>query len=203
MSDCGCHVENAQSAPERRAVTVALVLNATMFVVGSIAGWIAHSSGLLADALDMLSDSFAYAITLVAIGRTAVFKARAATVSGWILAVLGAGVIVDTIRRAFGSEEALGWIMVGSSGLSLIVNMVVLRMLARFRRGEVHLRASWIFTRADVVANVGVILAAVLVLIFHNRWPDTVIGLVIGAYVIKEAFEILKEARESGAEARH
>ena len=52
------------------------------------AGWIAQSTGLLADALDMLSDATAYAIGLVAIGRTARFKANAAALSGGILLVL-------------------------------------------------------------------------------------------------------------------
>ena len=201
MADCGCHVENTQSAPERRAVTIALVLNATMFVVGAVAGLIAHSSGLLADALDMLSDSLAYGIALVAIGRSQLFKRRAATASGAILALLGVGVLIDTIRRALGSAEPIGWIMIGSSTLSLIVNLIVLRMLSGFRKGEVHLRASWIFTRADVVANVGVIIAAALVMSIGSRWPDTIVGLAIGAYVIKEAMEILMESRKEQGRA--
>ena len=201
MADCGCHIENTESAPERRAVTIALVLNATMFVVGAVAGLIAHSSGLLADALDMLSDSLAYGIALVAIGRSPLFKRRAATASGAILALLGVGVLIDTIRRALGADEPIGWIMIGSSTLSLIVNLIVLRMLSAFRKGEVHLRASWIFTRADVVANVGVIIAATLIMGIGSRWPDTIVGVAIGAYVIKEAMEILTEAREGQGRA--
>ena len=195
MSDCGCQVSSAQSTSERRAVTLALVLNATMVVVGVLAGVIARSSGLLADALDMLADSLAYALALVAIHRSHEFKRRAAVVSGWLLAALGASVLFDTTRRAFGSPAPEGWIMIASSMLSLVVNLTVLRMLSAFRKGEVHLRASWIFTRADVIANAGVILAAGLVMVLDSRWPDTVIGLAIGAYVVKEALEILKEAR--------
>jgi Co/Zn/Cd efflux system component len=187
-----------QTAHERRAVTWALVLNATMFVVGALAGWIAHSSGLLADALDMLSDSFAYAIALIAIGRTGDFKRKAASATGIVLVVLGALVLVDTLRRAFGADEPLGWIMIAAATVSLIVNVTVLRLLAPFQEGEVHLRASWICTRADVVANIGVIVAAGLVLLLNSNIPDVVIGLAIGSYVIKEAFKILAEARESG-----
>ena len=196
MSDCGCHVESATTAPERRAVTIALILNAAMFVVGMAAGLIAGSSGLLADALDMLSDSLAYAISLVAIGKSGLFKRRAATISGLLLAILGVAVIVDTIRRALGDESPLGWIMIASGVASLIVNTYVLRLLSPFRKGEVHLRASWIFTRADVVANLGVIVAAALVLLTRSNLPDVIVGLAIGAYVVKEAMEILREARE-------
>src|SRR5690606_249603 len=73
------------NAQERRILWIALALNAAMAVVGGVAGWIADSTGLLADALDMLSDATAYAIGLIAIGRTARFKANAALLSGSVL----------------------------------------------------------------------------------------------------------------------
>ena len=92
MSDCGCHHE-AKNAGERRVLWIALGLNAVMAVVGGFTGWIAQSTGLLADALDMLSDATAYTIGLIAIGRTARFKANAAWLSGSILLVLGLGVL--------------------------------------------------------------------------------------------------------------
>lgn len=141
---------------------VSLVLNATMFVVGITAGLIAHSSGLIADALDMLADTFAYGIALLAVSRGPRFKRNAAYSSGWILAVLGLGVLLDTGQRALGESEPVGWIMIASASASLAVNLMVLRLLAPFRKSEVHLRASWLFTRADVIANIGVIAAALL-----------------------------------------
>ena len=71
-------------------------------------------------------------------------------------------------------------------------------MLTPLKSGEVHLRATWLFTRADVVANLGVILAGVLVFMLDKPHPDFVIGTVIGLYVIKEAIEILRDARSEG-----
>lgn len=196
MSDCGCHHE-AKNAQERKILMIALALNATMAVVGGIAGWIGQSTGLLADALDMLSDATAYAIGLVAIGRTASFKANAATLSGIALLLLGLGVLFEVGRRVvYGAEPASGW-MIGTAAVSLIVNMSVLRMLAPLKSGEVHLRATWIFTRADIVANVGVIVAGMLVFWLRSPISDYVIGTLIGLYVVKEAGEILVEARRA------
>lgn len=195
MSDCGCHADNVKSEAERRVVRWALVLNAAMFVIGGTAGLIAHSSGVIADALDMLADASAYAIALVAVGKPALFKQRAATASGWILAILGASVVIDATRRAFGESEPDAWIMLPIATLSLIVNATVLRLLHPFRKGEVHLRATWIFTRADVIANLGVIVAALVVLATGTRWPDLAIGVAIGLYVLREAVEILRDAR--------
>lgn len=196
MSDCGCRIENVASAQERRAILIALVLNAAMFAVGTIAGLIADSSGLLADALDMLADALAYGIALLAVNRSSVFKRNAAFSSGWILGVLGLGVLIDTARRAVGEAEPVGWIMIASAAASLVINVTVLRLLSPYKKGEVHLRASWIFTRADVIANLGVIAAAVLVMATMSGIPDLVVGFAISLYVVKEAVEILRDARD-------
>ncbi len=201
MSDCGCHHE-AKTAQEQRILLIALALNAAMAVIGGAAGWIAESAGLLADALDMLSDATAYAIGLVAIGRTARFKANAALLSGSVLLLLGLGVLVEVGRRIFyGAEPLSGW-MISTALLSLVVNFIVVRMLAPLKYAEVHLRATWLFTRADVVANIGVILAGALVLGLGSPYPDFIIGALIGLYVIKEAVGILGDARRARRETR-
>ena len=196
MSECGCHVEATTDPGQRRALWIALALNALMAVVGSILGWIAQSTGVLADALDMLADAAAYAIGLAAIGRSLRFKQRAAYWSGGILLLLGLGLLIETGRRGLVGSEPVGGLMLLAAGISLVVNLIVLRLLQRFKQSEVHLRATWIFTRADVVANLGVLVAAGLVAITGSRFPDLLVGGAIGAYVVKEAIEILREARE-------
>lgn len=195
MSDCGCEAPEVKTEQERRVLRIALGLNAAMAVIGGLAGWIAQSTGLLADALDMLSDATAYAIALLAIGRSALFKIRAATLSGGILLVLGLGVLFEVGRRLIYGAEPLSEWMIGTAILSLVVNLTVLRLLAPMRSGEVHLRATWLFTRADVVANLGVIFAGLLILWLGVPHPDYVIGTLIGLYVVKEAVEILRDAR--------
>jgi Co/Zn/Cd efflux system component len=203
MSDCGCGPPETVNSKERRILIIALALNAAMAVIGGVAGWIAQSAGLLADALDMLSDATAYSIGLLAIGRSVRFKINAAYLSGSLLLLLGVAVLVEVGRRVvFGAEPLSGW-MIGTALLSLIVNLIVLRLLTPLKSGEVHLRATWIFTRADVVANVGVILAGALVLWLSSPYPDFVIGSLIGLYVIKEAAEILLDARADARRSSH
>jgi cation diffusion facilitator family transporter len=200
VTDCGCEAPEVKTDQERRVLVIALVLNAAMAVIGGLAGWIGQSTGLLADALDMLADAAAYSIALLAIGRTALFKIRAATLSGTILLVLGVGILFEVGRRLlYGADPVSEW-MIGTALLSLAVNLTVLRLLAPMKSGEVHLRATWLFTRADVVANLGVILAGLLVLWLSVPYPDFVIGTLIGLYVIKEAIEILRDARSEANE---
>jgi len=196
MTECGCHAEASNEA-ERRILRLALVLNATMFVVGIVAGLIAQSMGLIADSLDMLADASAYGIALVAWQRSANFKASAATLSGTLLLILGAGVVAGVVwRLVVGSHPEGAWMM-GIAFIALIVNATVLRLLERFRHGEVHLRATWLFTRVDVIANLAVIVSGLVVLLLHSAVPDLVIGTAIACYVLKEALGILREAKEA------
>ena len=183
--------------PERSVLRIALMLNGAMFVIGLAAGLVAGSVGLIADSLDMLADALAYGLSLAAIGRSTHFKARLARTSGILLLALGLGVGFEALRRAFGVEQPDSLIMAITALLSLIVNVTVMRLLARYRRGEVHLRAAWIFTRADVVANVAVILSALIVWASGSHYPDLIVGLAIAVYVVREAAEILREARQS------
>ncbi|MDE2085629.1 MAG: cation transporter [Xanthomonadaceae bacterium] len=197
MSDCGCHAEATNEA-ERRILRVALALNAAMFVIGLIAGVMAQSMGLVADSLDMLADASAYGIALLAWHRSAGFKASAATLSGTLLLILGASVMAGVLWRGLtGSHPEGGWMM-AIACVSLVVNATVLRLLGRFRQGEVHLRATWLFTRVDVIANLAVIVSGLLVLLVHRSAPDLIIGAAIALYVLKEAIGILREAKEAG-----
>ena len=197
MADCGCSDARADTPAQKRVLKIALALNATMFIVGMTAGLIAGSSGLIADALDMLADATAYAIGLAAVHRGPQFKAKAARTSGCLLLLLGVGVLLDSGRRALFGEQPEGWIMIAIASIALIVNSSVLRLLSKERSPDVHIRATVIFTRVDVIANIAVIVSGVIVLATGFRFVDLVVGAAIGAYVIKEALEILGDAKEA------
>ncbi|MGJ3647088.1 cation diffusion facilitator family transporter [Sphingomonas sp. GlSt437] len=196
-SDCGCTPVAPDTKSQRRVLHIALGLNAMMFVVEVTAGLLANSTGLLADGLDMLADASAYAIALTAIGRSGRFKANAATLSGVLLLILGLGVIIDAVRRIISGELPEGLWMIGIAAAALAVNATVLRLLSKERNQEVHMRTTWIFTRADVVANTALILAGIAVVLTGIRYFDLIVGIGIGLYVVKEAIEILSEAREA------
>lgn len=199
MAECGCTPVTPETAEQRRTLKLALALNAVMFVVETTSGIIGHSTGLIADGLDMLADAAAYAVALLAIGRSGVFKSNAAMASGILLLVLGCAVLLDVVRRAISGEPPEGLLMVVVASVALVVNATVLKLLGRYRDGEVHLRATWIFTRADLIANVAVIASGIAVLATEIRALDLIVGAGIGLYVIREAVEILADARASRA----
>jgi len=173
-----------------------------MFVVEVATGITARSTGLIADGLDMLADASAYAIALAAVGRGIGFKTNAATLSGLVLLLLGLGVLFEVVQRLLTGEAPEGAWMIVVAAAALAVNATVLRLLSRQRQDEVHIRATWIFTRADVVANVAVILSGIAVLLTGVRYFDLVVGAAIGLYVAREALEILRDARTAKSQAQ-
>lgn len=195
MAGCGCEVE-VSSRQQSRVLIVLLLINATMFVAEFGAGWLSDSTALIADSLDMLADAVVYGIALYAVGRTALHKAKAAHISGVFQLLLGLGVAVDVTRRAvFGSEpESLFMIVVGFA--ALVANVICVVLISRHRHGDVHMRASWIFSTNDVLANLGVIIGGLLVLWSGSHWPDLFIGLLISLLVMRGGILIIRQARE-------
>lgn len=196
MSDCDCEFEAGNSV-ERGTLTIVLTINAVMFVLEFTAGLLAESTGLTADSLDMLADASVYAISLYAVGRHARIRGRAALGSGVVQILLGTGVLVDVLRRFLGDSEPVSFIMATVGAIALTANVACLLLLAKHRHGDVNLRASWIFSTNDVIANSGVILSGVLVWWTGTRYPDLVIGLVISALVVRGGIRIIREARHS------
>jgi len=193
MSSCGCEVE-IKDKEQSRVLIVLLAINGVMFVAEIIAGVVADSTALIADSLDMLADATVYAIGLYAVGRSLTAKAKAAHISGIFQVILGLGVLIDIVRRfIIGSEpESLMMIVVGT--VALIANTICLKLIYKHRQGEVHMRASWIFSKNDVIANLGVIIGGILVAWLASPWPDLIIGLIIATVVVRGGLHIIKDA---------
>ena len=195
MSEC-CAVE-ARNRQERILLWTVLLLNAVMFVVEFAAGWLARSSGLMADSLDMLADVLVYSVSLYAVGKALAQKAKAALLNGSLQMVLGISVFLHIGWRIWEGSipqtDIMGWI----AALALVVNTVCFALLYRFRSGDVNMRASWLCSRNDMLANVGVLVAAWLVQAWSSAWPDYVIAALIAGVVVHSSYSVLMQAKKS------
>ena len=189
--DCNIDIKNKE---ESRVLIILLGINAIMFIIEITLGIISESTALIADSLDMLADATVYGIGLYAVGKHVLVKVKAAHISGVFQILLGLAVLIDVIRRViFGSEpESLLMIYVGIA--ALIANTICLRLIAKHKEGEVHMRASWVFSKNDVIANIGIILGGVLVHLLDSRFPDLIIGLAISIIVIRGGLHIVKDS---------
>ena len=150
--------------------------------------------GLVADSLDMLADSFVYGISLFAVGGTLLKKKQIAKLAGYFqitLAIIG---FVEILRRFFGNEKLPDFsTMIVISMFALIANGACLYILQKSKsKEEAHMKASMIFTSNDVIINLGVIIAGVLVKYLNSSKPDLIIGSIVFVLVIQGAFRILK-----------
>ena len=177
---------------EAGVLRVLLGINAVMFAVELVAGWSAESTGLIADSLDMLADAVVYGLALYAVGQAAHVKARAAHLSGVFQGLLAVGVFADVLRRFATGSAPEPPTMISVSTLALVANVSCLFLLAKHRDGEAHMRASWIFSTNDVLANLGVIAAGALVAWTGSPLPDLVVGTAIAALVLVGAFRIFR-----------
>ena len=183
---------------QRRTLLIVLILNALLFVGLGIGGLVADSSALLANAVDHASDSVVYLISLVAIGRAASWKRGAARLSGILLLVFAAGVLIDVGRRWWFGTEPVGWTMMGLALVAAIVNLICLVLLRRDQSGDVNMEAAETFSLNDFASNGGILVAGGLVMWLDQAWPDLVVGMLVAAIAVKGGIEILRSASDEG-----
>jgi len=115
---------------------------------------------------------------------------------GWVsVLALGLLIFVDVVRRVFMGSEPVSSFMMGVGVIALIANVYCLMLIQKHKDGEVHMRASWVFSKSDVIANTGVIVAGLLVWVTGSRWPDLIIGCLIALVIFNGARHIILDAR--------
>lgn len=178
----------------RNVLVTVLAINAVLFVVEASAGVLANSTALLADSLDMLGDSFVYGFSLYVLWRSAAWKAKAAFLKGVIMAVFGAGVLIQAFYKATAGALPVAETMGVIGLLVLLGNGLCCFLLSRHRSDDLNMRSTWLCSRNDIIANLSVLVAALGVKIFDASWPDILVGASIAALFVKSAFTVLRES---------
>lgn len=181
---------------QRKLLIIVLLINFSLFVLELTMGFLANSMGLIADSLDMLADALVYGLSLYAVGKAVTQKKNVAKMSGYLqigLAVFG---VVEVVRRFLGAgEEPSFTLMITISLIALAGNVASLFVLQRTRSEDANMKASWIFTSNDVMVNISVIVAGILVFLSGSELPDLLVGAAVFCLVGYGAFRILKLSR--------
>jgi Co/Zn/Cd efflux system component len=185
---------NQTSSTARSLLWLALGINASMFAVEVIAGLIAGSVSLHADALDFLGDSFNYAISIAVLTLALTWRARAALLKGATMGVLGLWVIGEAAWHVYIGRIPEPIVM-GAVGLAaLLANAIVALMLYRFRDSEANLRSAWICSRNDVIGNLAVLLAALGVFGTRALWPDVVVAMAMATLALQGGVTVIRQS---------
>lgn len=188
-------VELAQlRAKQSRVLYIVLAVNAVMFLVEFIAGWIANSTALLGDSLDMFGDASVYALTLFVLHRSVRARAGAALVKGGFMLLFGVLVVADALHKLILQEVPSADWMGAIGTLALIANGYCFALLYSHRSDDLNMRSTWLCSRNDLLANSSVIIAAGMVVLTGSLWPDVLVGLAIAALFLHSAGQVIREA---------
>lgn len=184
----------AKQVDQRRVLVIVLLINAVMFVVEFGAGIVAGSTALMADATDMLGDALVYGVSLYAISRSNRWKAGAAAFKGMFILLLGLGIVVNVAVKLSSGVPPSSTLMLLFGGAALVANLICLSLLWRFRKQDVNMASTFECSRNDVIANCGVLVAAVAVAVLSSPWPDIIVGVAMAAVVLRSAIRVLGDA---------
>jgi Co/Zn/Cd efflux system component len=205
VSRCGCDDDvkfDGVSTVYKQVLWAVIAINATMFVVEMVAGHLAGSQALKADALDFLGDTATYAISLFVIGLPMIWRTRAAFLKGFSLGLMGLWVLGSTAYHVLvlGVPQAEVMGMVGF--LALAANLTSVLLLLKYRDGDANVRSVWLCSRNDAIGNLAVIVAASGVWATGTAWPDLIVAGVMASLFLWSSIQIIRQARHELAHAK-
>jgi cation diffusion facilitator family transporter len=179
---------------QAKVLKLVFAINFAMFFIEFFQGWMARSTALMADSLDMLGDAFVYGFSLYVLAKSDLWKARAATLKGVIMLGFGLFVLAEAIHKilhpVLPQSETMG--MIGL--LALVANLVCLWLLYAHRQDDINMQSTWLCSRNDIIANSSTLVAAYLVTKLNSWWPDIIVGTLIASLFLKTSIGVLRSA---------
>lgn len=197
MKDC-CDSKidelRGDASGQTRTLKIVFAINLFMFVVEVVWGWLAQSTALLADSLDMLGDAFVYAMSLYVVHQGLKAKARVSFLKGLIMFGLAAFIFGEAVWKYIEGSSPEPEIMGIVGVAALISNLLCLVLLFRHRKDDLNMQSTWLCSRNDIFANAGVLIAALLVHLFQSNIPDLAIGVVIATIILNSSWSVIRRA---------
>jgi Co/Zn/Cd efflux system component len=188
-------------AGQRGTLLAVLAINAVMFFVIAAAAFYGRSSALLSDSLDNLGDALTYGLSLYAVSRGTVAKARVALVKGGLIFVAAGTVAAQIVYRLL-AHTVPEYVVMGSFSLvGLAANALCLFLLWRHRREDVNMSSVWECSRNDIASNLSVFVAAAAVWLTGSGWPDIVVAACLALLLMRSATRVIASARAEIREA--
>jgi cobalt-zinc-cadmium efflux system protein len=183
------------------AITINMLLTLAQIIGGVISG----SLSLIEDAFHNFSDAASLLIALVArkIGRKPAdhFKSfgykRAEIIATLInlvtLFIVGIYLIYEAFWRLYEPQIIEGWIVVIVASIALMIDIITAMLTYSMSKNSINIRAAFLHNVSDALASIGVIVAGTLIIMYEWYWSDTVLTLIIAAYVLYQVITLLPQ----------
>jgi len=198
---------HAASLPDfGRAFAMGIGLNTALVAGQAIAGILAHSTALLADAGHNFGDVLGLVLAWWAsrLARSAptaryTYGLRSASI---LAAVTNAAVLLVTmgmlaweaISRRAEPHPVSGWTVIVVAGIGVVVNAISAWPFLAGRQHDLNVRAAFQHLAADAGVSLGVVVAGIAMLLTGHMWIDPVVGLLIVGAVIWSTWNLLRES---------
>ncbi len=184
----------------KRVLWTVIAINGAMFLTEMIAGELAGSQALKADALDFLADTVTYGLSLAVIGASLSTRAMAALFKGFSLFVMALWVLGSTVYHTLILGVPSAGMMGAIGFLALAANVASVGLLMPYKDGDANVRSVWLCSRNDAIGNIVVMAAALGVWGTSSAWPDLAVAALMAGIFLTSSVQILRQA---WAEYRH
>lgn len=187
----------------KRILWTVIAMNGAMFLTEMVAGHVAGSQALQADALDFLGDTVTYGLSLTVIGASLRARSTAALFKGASLALMALWVLGMTIYHTLVIGLPRAEVMGVIGFLALAVNMGSVLLLLPYKDGDANVRSVWLCSRNDAIGNVVVMIAALGVWGTSTKWPDLAVAGFMAVMFLSSSTQILRQAWAEYRESKH
>jgi len=189
-----------------RPLILALTITISFAVFELVGGWLSGSLGLMSDSGHMFTDALALALSLGA----AIISTRESTerqtfgflrveivvalINGIVLIAVSAIILYESYQRYLEPHPIDGPLMLGVAAVGLVANLLGALTLRGHTHDNLNVKGAFLHVLGDLLSSVGVIIAAVLILLYNIQIADPIISAVIGVVIMYSALGVVRQS---------
>ncbi|WP_047552209.1 cation diffusion facilitator family transporter [Methylotenera sp. G11] len=195
MADCcenkACALE-AMKVKQSKILKIVLLINIFLFCLTAFYGWAANSTGLMSESIDDFGDAVTYALSLYVVYKSNQVKAKVAFVKGCLILLGALFVLSQVVLHLIDNTVPVFETMGAVAFVALLLNFSCYFLLTKYREQDINMRSVWECSRNDILNNVAIMVASILVWITNLGWADIAVGLVLSVMLLGSSFRVLK-----------
>jgi len=193
---------------KEKNLIITMILNFIITLVELIGGLLSGSLSLLSDALHNFSDGISVIVSFIALRlskrgntlkNTFGYKRAeilAALFNSSFLIIISFFLFKEAYLRIQHPQNIESKIMITVAFIGLVANTISVFLLKPGSKDNMNIRSAYIHLFSDSLSSLGVIIAGILIYYFNISIIDPILTFIIGAYVLKEGFDILKKSTD-------